>query len=111
MKKTVITLALAAITMMTVSCSSQKKKSNKSNKPEARQQRSGGGPDITKLLAEMDTNTDGKLSKSEAKGPLLNNFAKIDTNKDGFLSREELANAPKPQGGRPGGGGQRPQRN
>lgn len=104
MKKTVITLALAAMAMVAVSCASQKKK------PETSKKRNGQGPDITRLLAEMDSNADGKLSKSEAKGPFLNNFGKIDTNKDGFLSREELANAPKPEersGGRPGGGGQR----
>ncbi len=57
----------------------------------------------------MDANKDGKLSKEEAKGPLLNDFAKIDTNSDGFISTEELEKAPKPSGQRPqqGQGGQR----
>lgn len=104
MKKTVITLALAAITMVGVSCASQKNKT-KDDKP-----RGGQEPDITRLLAEMDSNADGKLSKSEAKGPLQNNFSQIDTNNDGFITREELANAPKPEGRPGGGGGQRPPR-
>ena len=49
----------------------------------------------------MDSNKDGKLSKEEVKGPLLNDFSKIDTNNDGYISKEELAKAPKPQGGNP----------
>ena len=52
----------------------------------------------------MDSNGDGKLSKTEIKGRLLDDFAKIDTNGDGFLSKAEIQNAPKPQrgeGGRP----------
>lgn len=46
---------------------------------------------------EMDTNNDGKLSKSEVKGPLEKDFDKIDSNGDGFITKEELNNAPKPQ--------------
>lgn len=60
----------------------------------------------------MDTNKEGKLAKSEVKGPLLEDFAKIDTDEDGFLSLTELEKAPKPQrangaqgqGGAPQGG-------
>ena len=50
---------------------------------------------MQQVMAQMDTNKDGKLSKSEVKGPLLNDFSKIDTNEDGFLSETELENAPK----------------
>jgi len=53
----------------------------------------------------MDSNNDGKISRSEAKGPLSNDFDSIDTNNNGFLSRSEVNNAPKPQR-RQGGGGQ-----
>ncbi|MGK0414704.1 MAG: hypothetical protein ACJA1B_002932, partial [Polaribacter sp.] len=48
------------------------------------------------LLKMMDANNDGKLSKSEVKGPLVDHFSKIDANKDGFISREEILIAPKP---------------
>ena len=63
-----------------------------------------GPPSIDKVF-EMDTNKDGKLSKAEVKGPLLEDFARIDANSDGFLTRAEVDKAsPK---GRPQGG-QRP---
>lgn len=54
-------------------------------------------PTIDELFS-MDENNDGKLSKSEVSGPLLNDFSKIDTNEDGFITREELEKAPKPNG-------------
>jgi hypothetical protein len=45
-----------------------------------------------RLLAELDTDKDGRLSPSEAaKGLLPDDFAAIDTDKDGFLSEAELA--------------------
>ncbi len=72
-------------------------------------QRGQGRPTASQILAEMDTNKDGKLSKDEAKGPLAQDFDTIDTNDDGFISKEELENAPQPQpnnqrGGQSGGG-------
>ena len=54
-------------------------------------------PTAEQLLKEMDANKDGKLSKSELRGPIKDDFTKIDTNKDGFLSLEELKKAPKPE--------------
>lgn len=60
-----------------------------------------------KIISQMDTNGDGKLSTDEVKGPLKNGFSKIDSNNDGYLSQEEIeANAPKGKKG----GGQRPPR-
>ena len=53
-------------------------------------------PTFEKLLKEMDKNEDGKLSKSELKGPLKNNFSKVDTDKDGFISEAEFKKMPKP---------------
>jgi hypothetical protein len=44
-----------------------------------------------RLLTELDTDKDGKLSKDEAaKGLLPEDFDKIDANKDGFLTEDEL---------------------
>jgi hypothetical protein len=44
-----------------------------------------------RLLDDLDTNKDGKLSREEAaKGLLPEAFETIDANKDGFLSRDEL---------------------
>jgi Ca2+-binding EF-hand superfamily protein len=45
---------------------------------------------VNQLLQQFDTNKDGKISKSEAKGNLLANFDKLDLNKDGFLDKNEL---------------------
>jgi len=70
------------------------------------QRRQGGQPTVEQLISEMDTNNDGKLSETEVKGPLKDDFSKIDINADGFLSKEELENAPKPERGGQG----RPQR-
>ena len=54
-------------------------------------------PTYAKILEEMDENEDGKLAKTEVKGPLKDMFAKIDTDEDGFISEEEFKNAPKPE--------------
>ncbi|EOR94471.1 hypothetical protein ADIARSV_2317 [Arcticibacter svalbardensis MN12-7] len=77
-----------------VSCSSAKKAT-------ANGQANGGPPTTAALFLQMDSNKDGKLAKSEVKGPLANDFAKIDTNSDGFISKEELNKAPNPSGQRP----------
>ncbi len=68
-------------------------------------QRGQTPPSADELIAQMDTNKDGQLAKTEIKGRLLERFDTIDTDKNGFLSKEEIENAPKPQRG------QRPQRN
>ncbi|AUC83624.1 YHYH protein [Lacinutrix sp. Bg11-31] len=65
----------------------------------------GERPNTAELIKQMDVNKDGKLSKTEAKGPLKQDFSKIDTNSDGFISKEELekganGNSKRPQGGR-----------
>lgn len=48
------------------------------------------GPDFKKMLSRMDTNKDGKISKTEAKGNLGENFDKRDTNGDGYIVETEL---------------------
>ena len=52
-------------------------------------------PKLEKIIAKMDNNKDGKLSKEEIQGPLVEKFNEVDTNKDGFITLEELKDAPK----------------
>lgn len=94
MKNTVKTIALIAITSIAVSCSAQNSQAGNNQSASGQQ---GGPPSFSQLLTEMDTNKDGKLAKSEVKGPLANGFAKIDTNNDGFISESEHKAAPRPQ--------------
>jgi Ca2+-binding EF-hand superfamily protein len=54
-------------------------------------------PKFSELLEKMDTDEDGKLSESEVKGPLKENFAKVDIDEDGFITQEEFKKAPKPK--------------
>ncbi|CAH8282006.1 ribonuclease BN (tRNA processing enzyme) [Mariniflexile fucanivorans] len=42
------------------------------------------------ILKRMDANNDGKISKSEAKGKLKENFNERDKNKDGYITADEL---------------------
>lgn len=39
---------------------------------------------------QLDTNSDGQLSKDEVKGPLVKDFEEFDANGDGFLTEDEL---------------------
>lgn len=43
-------------------------------------------------MERLDTNGDNKISESEAKGPLKENFSKLDLNKDGYITADELPN-------------------
>ncbi|EOR93521.1 hypothetical protein ADIARSV_3234 [Arcticibacter svalbardensis MN12-7] len=47
-------------------------------------------PSFEKMVENMDTNKDKKISKSEAKGKLKENFDKRDKNKDGYITEDEL---------------------
>jgi len=46
-------------------------------------------------LTMMDTNGDGKISFSEARGPLKEDFKRLDKNKDGFLTKDEIPSKQK----------------
>jgi hypothetical protein len=51
------------------------------------------------MFKALDKNTDGSISKDEAKGtPHDKDFAKLDKNRDGKLSRQEYAAAPEHAG-------------
>ena len=54
------------------------------------QRNNGERPNSTTIINQLDANKDGKLSKSEVKGPLKHDFDKIDTNTDGFISKTEI---------------------
>ena len=47
-------------------------------------------PSFDKMLEKMDRNNDGKISKSEVKGKLKENFDRRDINKDGYITEDEL---------------------
>jgi Ca2+-binding EF-hand superfamily protein len=50
-------------------------------------------PEVQKVLRNLlqqDTDGDGKVSRSEARGRLAANFDRFDTNKDSYLDRSEL---------------------
>ena len=92
---TIMTIALFASCKSTSEAESASKTSQSTNKTSERRQ--GGQPNVEQLIAQMDANKDGKLSKTEVNGPLKNDFSKIDTDNDGFITEAELKNAPKPE--------------
>ncbi len=49
-------------------------------------------PDSAQRFDQLDTNSDGKLSREElaADPALTQRFEQMDVNKDGFVSRDEL---------------------
>lgn len=67
----------------------QKKKKKES--PEAKKgNNQNTPPSFADLLGKMDSNDDGKLSKTEVKGKLQENFDKRDSNKDGYITEDEM---------------------
>ena len=99
MKKTIRTLIIGA-SVLFVSCASQNDQSQSGSGGQRRSGGQGGAPNFSQLLSQMDANKDGKLSKSEVKGRLANDFSRIDSNSDGFITENEMENAPRPQRGR-----------
>ncbi|TRX49022.1 EF-hand domain-containing protein [Fulvivirga sp. M361] len=99
MKKTIRTLIIGA-SVLFASCASQNNQSQGGSGGQQRSGGQGGAPNFSQLLSQMDANKDGKLSKSEVKGRLVNDFSRIDSNSDGFITDSEMENAPRPQRGR-----------
>ena len=62
---------------------------------EGNEPQGGERKNFDELLKMMDTNKDYKLSKTEVKGPLKEDFSKIDKNKDGFITEQELKSIEK----------------
>jgi len=91
-RSTIIIASLFTIASITVSCKSSSETTERSG-----QRKGGDRPNLETIFTQLDANKDGKISKSEAKGPLSDDFSKIDANEDGFISKEELKNAPKPE--------------
>jgi Ca2+-binding EF-hand superfamily protein len=50
----------------------------------------GNAPSLADQFNQQDSDADGRLDKSEAKGVLAEKFADLDTNKDGKLTRQEV---------------------
>jgi Ca2+-binding EF-hand superfamily protein len=81
-----------AITLLLAACNKNTTSPNSTNTtPNAeRAARSGKKPEFKNVLARVDANNDGKISKSEAKGPLVNAFDKLDADGDGFITEKEF---------------------
>jgi len=47
---------------------------------------------IEEIFEYLDTDGDGNISETEAKGWLKKDFKKIDSNKNGLISKEEIEN-------------------
>jgi Ca2+-binding EF-hand superfamily protein len=87
------TSSFLAIILLLASCNKNatSPSSTQTTKPNAeRAARDGRKPDFKNVLARVDTNNDGKISKSEAKGPLVNAFDKLDADGDGFITEKEF---------------------
>lgn len=62
------------------------------NQPRQREEKTNENtpPSFTNMLKRMDANNDGKISKSEAKGNIKENFQNRDKNKDGYITQNEM---------------------
>jgi Ca2+-binding EF-hand superfamily protein len=87
-----IMLSLALLAALATASSAQDPRKNDKSRPPDPPARTGPTAEqmVDSILARLDVNKDGKISRSEARGPIADNFDLIDTNKDGYLDRKEL---------------------
>lgn len=67
-----------------------KKKTQANNQKSKASGNQNKPPSFSRMLEKMDTNNDGKISKSEARGKLKENFDRRDKNKDGYITEDEM---------------------
>lgn len=84
MKKQFKILAVTSLVIAFTSCKSSQETSSTTPSKKNNQ-------DVSQLFKQMDSNKDGKISKSEAKGKLKENFKMRDKNNDGFITKNEMA--------------------
>ncbi|MFQ3238976.1 MAG: Ca2+-binding EF-hand superfamily protein [Olleya marilimosa] len=87
MKSNLLSTAVLVFGLTILSVNSTNAQSNDRDKKEP--------PTFSQLLKEMDKDEDGKLSKTEIKGPLKDNFDKIDADEDGFITEAEFKKSSK----------------
>ncbi|MBU2997107.1 YHYH protein [Cellulophaga baltica] len=63
---------------------------NKKQQRATQQQPSNTVPSFANMLKNMDSNNDSKISKSEARGKLKENFKNRDKNNDGYITEDEM---------------------
>ena len=97
MKKSALLVALSAASLAGGMAFAQTQPSDKpmETKPEASRPAAGAETSSSYSLAQLDTNKDGVVDKTEARasGSLSAIFDKADTNKDGKLDAAELSAA------------------
>lgn len=92
--KKIMFFLITGFCLLITSCGTQKETTSHSTQAQGGHRQ---GPPSVDEIFKLDSNEDGKLSKEEVKGPLLERFSTIDSNEDGYISKEELQNAPRPE--------------
>lgn len=105
MKKCGLFVTILVSAMLSVASAQQGQGSCPSGQGGQGGSQSGQRPTVAQLFEHMDANRDNKLSQTEVRGPLKNDFARLDANGDGYLTQAELQAAGPPQGQGQGAGG------
>lgn len=95
MKRKFKILAITGLVVAFTSCNSSKETTNTNvsiDKKALRGQSNEKHPDASQMLVRMDANKDGKISKTEARGKLKENFNLRDVNEDGYITDNEMRN-------------------